>query len=123
MLMTNNTIAFQEYNSSGTHARRWNESLFFQTLQQERRRRFATLKQEANQRKVCRALQQTILQLLIHANRTPVDLDLIAEHIGMSRQRTLLFLLEKDDDLWTAVNGNRRLWMTSLRELPDRLFY
>lgn len=105
-----NTIHFHIYNATTRYTREHGADA--NRMASEKRRNIAR-----------RTLQAVILQILISAERRPVHIGAIAEHIFYSLERTRDFLVRHHDDLWTPYNGDMTRWISSLRDLPDRLFY
>lgn len=118
-----NTIHFQRYNSGGFITETWQDSPYFISLRNERRKRSEQMQRARKRNLARRKLQQSILQLLIDVQPRPVSLDDIAAFIGRSRGSTVHFLSKHHDDLWIPYQGDTSRWWTSLPELPDRLFY
>ncbi|QDT43464.1 hypothetical protein Pan241w_35650 [Gimesia alba] len=116
-----NTIHFQRYNSGVFTT--WNDDFVPNEFQKQNKKHLVKVVKEKKQNQKRRELQQTILKLLIDADDQPVHINEIAAHIHRSPRATVRFLRKHADDLWIDRNGERILWYTSLRFLPDRLFY
>ena len=121
--MLDNSHTFWNYNTILLPIRSSQRSPLLRKLREERRMRSRQWEAEKSQRQKRQQLQRVVLQLLVDVQLQPLHIDQIAERINHSRQFTLLFLTEDTDDLWVCVEGDKTWWMTSLRAIPDRLFY
>ena len=118
-----NTVRFKIFNSSFPVSEIWPENLFSSNLPKKRKQRSMQFEKEKKQNLARRELQRTILLLLIDAKRQPEPIAEIAKHIGKSKAVTRKFLCKHDDRLWVEFQGDQSRWWTSLKVLPDRLFY